>query len=57
MPEAGLDISTMVPTEYEYFVGWIARTVENYFKNPDVQRRFEEWQKNEGKEGRSCSRK
>lgn len=51
MAETGLDISTMVPTEYEYFVGWIARTVENYFKNPDVQRRFEEWQKNEGKEG------
>ena len=38
-------ISTLPPYEARSFALWVARMTEEYFKNPDVQRRFEEWRK------------
>lgn len=39
------DIKTLPTYEGRSFARWLARTVEKYFEDPDVQRRFEEWQK------------
>ena len=40
-------IKTLPNCEMSSFAKWIAKATEQYFKNPDVQRRFEEWKKQE----------
>ena len=37
----GYDISTMPGWERNYFLRWVFKATEEYFKDPDVQRRFE----------------
>ena len=41
------DVSTLPGWELKYFLRWVARATEAYFKDPDVQRRFKEWQEEE----------
>ena len=31
--------------ELHHFAKWVAKATEAYFEDPDVQRRFKEWQK------------
>ncbi len=38
------DISTLPAYEKREFLRWVAKATEEYFKNPDVQKRFKEWQ-------------
>ena len=38
-------ISTLPQYELNSFARWVAKATEAYFENPDVQKRFEEWQK------------
>lgn len=38
-------ISTLPKYELDNFCRWLARATEKYFENPDVQKRFAEWQK------------
>lgn len=40
-----MDIKTLPTYETNSFARWVARTVEKYFENPDVQKRFEAWKK------------
>ena len=40
-----MDINTTPTYELNSFAWWVAKATEAYFKNPDVKRRFEEWQK------------
>jgi len=39
------ELSTMPPYELNSFARWLAYATEAYFENPDVQRRFKEWEK------------
>ena len=53
------ELSTMPEYEMKSFSRWLVKAVEKYFEDPDVQRRFEEWQKeeqrkNELKEKQEC---
>lgn len=41
------DITTLPKYEEWAFGRWLAKTVEAYFENPDVKRRFEEWKREE----------
>lgn len=34
-----------------YFARWVYRAAEQYFKDPEVQERFEKWLKERGKTG------
>lgn len=38
------EIETLPEWEQMSFARWIARTVEKYFEDPDVQKRFKKWQ-------------
>lgn len=38
-------ISTLPTYEINSFARWAAEAAEQYFENPDVKRRFEEWKK------------
>lgn len=38
------ELSTMPEYELRRFARWVAEATEAYFQNPDVKRRFEEWQ-------------
>ena len=38
-------ISTLPTYEINSFARWVAEATEQYFENPDVKRRFEEWKK------------
>lgn len=40
-------IKTLPDCDLYIFAKQIAKATEQYFKNPDVQRRFEEWKKQE----------
>ena len=44
------DIQTLPAFEKREFFRWVARATEEYFKNPDVQKRFKEWE-NKRKDG------
>lgn len=37
------ELSALPPYEAKIFMLWAAKATEEYFKNPDVKRRFEEW--------------
>ena len=39
------ELSTMPTYELNHFTLWIAKATEAYFQDPDVKRRYEEWQK------------
>ena len=39
------DLSTMPTYELNNFARWLAKATEAYFEDPDVKRRFAEWQK------------
>ncbi len=39
------ELSTMPTYELNHFALWIGKMTEAYFQNPDVKRRFEEWEK------------
>ncbi len=39
------ELSTMPTYELNHFALWIAKATEAYFQDPDVKRRYEEWQK------------
>ena len=39
------ELSSLPSYELEYFAKRIVRETEEYFKDPDVQRRFKEWQR------------
>ena len=39
------DLSTMPTYELNHFARWLAEMTEAYFENPDVKRRYEEWEK------------
>lgn len=41
------NISTLPKYESLSFARWLAKATEEYFKDPEVQRRFAEWQKKE----------
>lgn len=43
------ELSTMSVYEARRFASWVAKAAEAYFKDPEVQRRFEEWKKEEAK--------
>lgn len=43
--ESGADLSTMPQFEINNFALWLAKTVEAYYKDPEHQREFEEWEK------------
>lgn len=38
------NISTLPEYELKSFALWVAKATEEYFKKPDVQRRFKQWQ-------------
>lgn len=38
-------ITSLPAFELNYFARWLGKATEEYFKDPDVQRRFEEWKK------------
>ena len=42
-------IRTLPTYEENSFALWIAKATEKYFENPEVKKRFEEWQKNRQK--------
>ncbi len=44
------DISTTPTWELNHFCLWVARATEAYFKDPDVQRRYNEWMKEKERE-------
>ena len=37
------DLSTMPTYEARSFARWVAKATEEYFKNPEVKARFEQW--------------
>ena len=37
--------STLPAYEMNSFALWVAKATEQYFENPDVKRRFEEWKR------------
>lgn len=39
------EIETLPAYELKSFLRWVARATEKYFEDPEVQRRFESWQK------------
>ena len=39
------EIETLPAYELKSFLRWVARATEKYFEDPEVQRRFEIWQK------------
>ena len=39
------DVRTLPKWEAQSFASWAAKATEKYFENPDVQRRFEAWQR------------
>lgn len=47
------DISTLPECEMRYFLRRLIRSVEKYFEDPEVQRRFEEWKRE--RELNACS--
>lgn len=47
-----LDIETLPKYEMDSFALWVARATELYFKDPENQRRFKEWQKEERRKKR-----
>lgn len=44
------ELSTLPEYESRRFMRWLAKATEEYFKNPENQRKFEEWQKEQEKE-------
>ena len=45
------DLSTMPTYELNNFARWLAEMTEAYFENPDVKRRYEEWEKEQESKG------
>lgn len=43
-------ITTLPSYELNSFARWVAKATEAYFKNPDVQKRFEAWKTERAKE-------
>lgn len=43
------ELSTMPTYELNSFAMWVAKATEEYFKDPEVQKRFEQWQKENSK--------
>lgn len=39
------ELETMPIYEARSFAEWVAKATEEYFKDPDVKRRFKKWQK------------
>ena len=39
------DIDTLPEYEFNSFARWVIKATEEYFKDPEVQRRFKKWQK------------
>lgn len=37
------ELETMPGWELKYFLRWVARATEEYFKDPEVQRRYNEF--------------
>ena len=50
------ELSTMPEYEIRSFSRWLAKATEAYFKDPDVQRRFEEWKKEREQKNEQASR-
>ncbi len=48
------DIKTLPSCEITSFARWIARTVEKYYEDPDVKRRFDEWDKEQTQKNASA---
>lgn len=41
------ELSTLPEFESRNFARWIAKATEKYFEDPEVQKRFEKWKKEE----------
>ena len=39
------ELSTLPPYEAKSFMLWLAEATKAYFEDPDVKRKFEEWEK------------
>ena len=50
-------LETLPAYESMSFARWLAKATEEYFKDPDVQRRFEAWKKEreQEKQAQECS--
>ena len=48
----GSPLATLPEWEMKYFCRWVYRATEEYFKDPEVQKRFEAWQKEKAEKKR-----
>lgn len=48
-------IHTLPSYELNSFASWVAKATEAYFENPEVQKRFEKWQKERAAKGVSSN--